>query len=126
MDKATYTIVVGVSGGIAAYKAYHLVRILKESGDEVTVVPTTTALKFVGKATFEALTGNPVFTSVFEAVDEVRHVRIGKEADAVVVAPATADLLARIAHGRGDDMLTATILMATCPVILAPAMHTEM
>ena len=126
MDKATYTIVVGVSGGIAAYKACHLVRLLKESGDEVTVVPTTTALNFVGKATFEALTGNPVFTSVFEAVDEVRHVRIGKEADAVVVAPATADLLARIAHGRGDDMLTATILMATCPVILAPAMHTEM
>lgn len=126
MASSKQTIVVGVSGGIAAYKACQLVRLFKESGDDVTVVPTETALQFVGKATFEALSGNPVSTSVFDAVDEVRHVRIGKEADGIVVAPATADLLARVAHGRSDDLLAATILMATCPVILAPAMHTEM
>lgn len=126
MALSKQTIVVGVSGGIAAYKACQLVRLFKESGDDVTVVPTETALRFVGKATFEALSGNPVSTSVFDAVDEVRHVRIGKEADGIVVAPATADLLARVVHGRSDDLLAATILMATCPVILAPAMHTEM
>lgn len=119
-------IVVGVAGGIAAYKACHLVRDLKEYGDDVRVVPTESALKFVGAATFEALSGNPVSTTVFDAVDEVQHVRVGQEAEAIVVAPATADFMARVAAGRADDLLTATLLVATCPVILVPAMHTEM
>lgn len=119
-------VVVGVAGGIAAYKACYLIRDLKENGAEVQVVPTEAALNFVGKATFEALSGQPVSTSVFEAVDEVRHVAVGQQADAIVIAPATADVIARIAAGRANDLLTATILVATCPVILAPAMHTEM
>lgn len=119
-------IVVGVSGGIAAYKACHLVRDLKEAGDDVRVVPTPGALNFVGAATFEALSGHPVSTTVFDAVDEVQHVRIGQEADAVVIAPATADVIARLVAGRADDLLTATVLVATCPVIVVPAMHTEM
>lgn len=119
-------IVVGVSGGIAAYKACHLVRDLKEAGDDVRVVPTPNALNFVGAATFEALSGHPVSTTVFDAVDEVQHVRIGQEADAVVIAPATADVIARLVAGRADDLLTATVLVATCPVIVVPAMHTEM
>ncbi|MDO5730211.1 bifunctional phosphopantothenoylcysteine decarboxylase/phosphopantothenate--cysteine ligase CoaBC [Corynebacterium sphenisci] len=119
-------VVVGVAGGIAAYKACHLVRFFTERGHRVRVAPTPAALNFVGAATFEALSGNPVSSTVFEAVDEVRHVRIGQEADLVVVAPATADLLARAAAGRADDLLTATLLTATCPVVLAPAMHAEM
>lgn len=119
-------IVVGVGGGIAAYKACTLVRALVTGGDEVVVVPTESALRFVGAPTFEALSGNPVSSSVFDAVDEVRHVRVGHEADLIVVAPATADLIARLASGRADDLLTATVLVATCPVVLAPAMHTEM
>lgn len=119
-------VVVGVSGGIAAYKACHLVRNFKEAGDEVRVIPTQNALNFVGAATFEALSGNPVDTGVFTRVDEVQHVRVGQEADLIVVAPATADFMARAAAGRADDLLTSTILVATCPVVLAPAMHTEM
>jgi phosphopantothenoylcysteine decarboxylase/phosphopantothenate--cysteine ligase len=119
-------IVVGVAGGIAAYKACTVVRQLAEAGHSVRVVPTESALKFVGAATFEALSGNPVHTGVFENVDEVPHVRIGQEADLVVVAPATADLLARAVAGRADDLLTATLLTARCPVLFAPAMHTEM
>ncbi len=119
-------VVVGVAGGIAAYKACHLIRDFKEAGDDVRVVPTANALKFVGAATFEALSGHPVDTGVFERVDEVQHVRIGQEADLIVVAPATADVNARIAGGRADDFLTATVLVATCPVVVAPAMHTEM
>lgn len=119
-------VVVGVAGGIAAYKACHLIRDFKEAGDDVRVVPTANALKFVGAATFEALSGHPVDTGVFERVDEVQHVRIGQEADLIVVAPATADVIARIAAGRADDLLTATVLVATCPVVVAPAMHTEM
>lgn len=119
-------VVVGVAGGIAAYKACHLVRDFKERGDRVRVVPTANALNFVGAATFEALSGQPVETGVFTRVDEVQHVRVGQEADLVVVAPATADLLARVAAGRADDLLTSTILVATCPVVMAPAMHTEM
>lgn len=119
-------VVVGVSGGIAAYKACHLVREFKERGDDVRVIPTENALNFVGAATFEALSGNPVDTGVFSRVDEVQHVRLGQEADLVVVAPTTADFLARVAAGRADDLLTSTILVATCPVVLAPAMHTEM
>ncbi|MUL48052.1 bifunctional phosphopantothenoylcysteine decarboxylase/phosphopantothenate--cysteine ligase CoaBC [Mycobacterium sp. CBMA293] len=119
-------IVVGVAGGIAAYKACTLVRQLSEAGHSVRVVPTESALKFVGAATFEALSGNPVHTGVFEDVSEVPHVRFGQQADLVVVAPATADLMARAVSGRGDDLLTATLLTARCPVLFAPAMHTEM
>lgn len=119
-------VVIGVGGGIAAYKAAHLVRYFTEQGHQVRVIPTRSALNFVGAATFEALSGQPVATEVFDAVDEVQHVRLGQEADLIVVAPATADLMARIAHGRADDLLTASCLVATCPVVLAPAMHTEM
>lgn len=119
-------IVVGVAGGIAAYKACSVVRQLSEAGHDVRVVPTESALRFVGAATFEALSGYPVHTGVFENVPDVPHVRLGQHADLVVVAPATADLLARAAAGRADDLLTATLLTARCPVLFAPAMHTEM
>jgi len=119
-------IIVGVSGGIAAYKAASLVRLFTESGHDVTVVPTEAALKFVGAPTWEALSGRPVRTDVFEDVHEVPHVRLGQHADLVVVAPATANLLAKAAHGLADDLLTNTLLTARCPVVMAPAMHTEM
>jgi phosphopantothenoylcysteine decarboxylase/phosphopantothenate--cysteine ligase len=119
-------IVVGVSGGIAAYKACTVVRQLAEAGHCVQVVPTESALRFVGAATFEALSGQPVHTGVFDDVPHVPHVAIGQQADLVVVAPATADLLARAVAGRADDLLTATLLTARCPVLFAPAMHTEM
>jgi phosphopantothenoylcysteine decarboxylase/phosphopantothenate--cysteine ligase len=119
-------IIVGVAGGIAAYKAATIVRQLTEAGHSVRVVPTESALRFVGAATFEALSGNPVHTGVWDDVHEVPHVRYGQEADLVVVAPATADLLARAVAGRADDLLTATLLTARCPVLFAPAMHTEM
>ncbi len=119
-------IVVGVSGGIAAYKACTVVRQLAEAGHQVRVIPTESALRFVGAATFEALSGQPVHTGVFQDVPEVPHVRLGQLADLVVVAPATADTLARAVAGRADDLLTATLLTARCPVMFAPAMHTEM
>jgi phosphopantothenoylcysteine decarboxylase/phosphopantothenate--cysteine ligase len=119
-------IIVGVAGGIAAYKAATVVRQLTEAGHSVRVVPTDSALRFIGAATFEALSGNPVHTGVWDDVHEVPHVRIGQAADLVVVAPATADLLARAVAGRADDLLTATLLTARCPVLYAPAMHTEM
>ncbi len=122
----TTRIVVGVGGGIAAYKACSIVRRFTETGHQVRVIPTESALQFVGKATFEALSGNPVHTDVFTDVPEVPHVRLGQEADLVVIAPATADLMARAAQGRADDLLTATLLTARCPVLFAPAMHTEM
>jgi phosphopantothenoylcysteine decarboxylase / phosphopantothenate---cysteine ligase len=119
-------VLLGVSGGIAAYKVCELLRLFTESGHDVTVVPTANALRFVGAATWEALSGHPVSDDVFDRVEEVRHVRLGREADLVVVAPATADLLAKAAHGRADDLLTSTLLTARCPMVLAPAMHTEM
>ncbi len=119
-------IVLGVGGGIAAYKACSLLRLLTESGHEVTVVPTQSALHFVGEATWAALSGRPVSTQVWDDVHRVPHVRIGQDADLVVVAPATADLLARAATGMADDLLTNVLLTARCPVVLAPAMHTEM
>lgn len=119
-------IIVGVAGGIAAYKACTVVRQLTEAGHSVRVVPTESALRFVGAATFEALSGQPVHTGVFDDVPQVPHVRIGQQADLVVVAPATADALARAVAGRADDLLTATLLTARCPVLFAPAMHTEM
>ncbi|WP_205877720.1 bifunctional phosphopantothenoylcysteine decarboxylase/phosphopantothenate--cysteine ligase CoaBC [Mycobacterium camsae] len=119
-------VVVGVSGGIAAYKACTVVRQLAEAGHRVRVIPTDSALRFVGAATFEALSGEPIRTGVFQDVPEVPHVRLGQQADLVVVAPATADLLARAVAGRADDLLTGTLLTARCPVMFAPAMHTEM
>src|SRR3954449_5885148 len=119
-------IVLGVGGGVAAYKSALLLRALTEAGHDVRVVPTASALRFVGAATFEALSGNPVSTEVWEDVPEVAHVRIGQTADLVVVNPATADLLSRAAAGRADDLLTATLLTAHCPVVFVPAMHTEM
>ncbi|MFF5172909.1 bifunctional phosphopantothenoylcysteine decarboxylase/phosphopantothenate--cysteine ligase CoaBC [Micromonospora sp. NPDC000089] len=119
-------IVLGVGGGIAAYKACELLRLLTESGHRVRVVPTASALRFVGAPTWAALSGQPVADDVWADVHEVPHVRLGQHADLVVVAPATADLLAKAAHGLADDLLTNTLLTARCPVLLAPAMHTEM
>lgn len=119
-------IIVGMGGGIAAYKAAMLLRLFAKNGDEVIAMPTLNATKFVGVPTLEALSGNPVSTDVFERVPEVNHVRQAEQADAVVIAPATADLLARLAAGRADDLLSATVLTTHAPVILAPAMHTQM
>ena len=119
-------ILLGVSAGIAAYKSVHLLRLLKEAGHSVRVLPTATSLEFVGRATWEALSGEPVTERVFEDVPDVAHVRIGQGADLMIVAPATADLMARAATGRADDLLTATLLTVRCPVLFAPAMHTEM
>lgn len=119
-------IVLGVSGGIAAYKACSLLRLFTEAGHDVTVVPTESALQFVGAPTWEALSGKPVHTGVWDSVHEVPHVRLGQTADLVVVAPATADLLAKAAHGLAGDLLTNVLLTARCPVVMAPAMHTEM
>ncbi|MDO9484596.1 MAG: bifunctional phosphopantothenoylcysteine decarboxylase/phosphopantothenate--cysteine ligase CoaBC, partial [Actinomycetota bacterium] len=112
--------------GIAAYKAAEVLRGLTESGHDVTVVPTQAALKFVGEATWAALSGKPVATDVWTATDQVPHVRLGQTADVVVIAPATADLMARATHGLANDLLTNVLLTARCPVVMAPAMHTEM
>ena len=119
-------VVLGVGGGIAAYKAAELLRLLTESGHRVRVVPTASALRFVGAPTWAALSGQPVADDVWADVHEVPHVRLGQSADLVLVAPATADLVAKAANGLADDLLTNTLLTARCPVLLAPAMHTEM
>jgi phosphopantothenoylcysteine decarboxylase / phosphopantothenate---cysteine ligase len=119
-------VVLGVGGGIAAYKVCELLRRLTESGCEVRVVPTRDALRFVGEPTWAALSGRPATPDMWADVHEVPHVRLGQWADLVFVAPATADLMARAAAGRSDDLLTATLLTARCPVVFAPAMHTEM
>jgi phosphopantothenoylcysteine decarboxylase / phosphopantothenate---cysteine ligase len=119
-------VVLGVGAGIAAYKVCELLRLLTESGYRVRVVPTRDALRFVGEPTWAALSGEPVTTDVWTGVSDVPHVRLGQSADLVLVAPATADLLARAAAGMADDLLTATLLTARCPVLYAPAMHTEM
>jgi phosphopantothenoylcysteine decarboxylase/phosphopantothenate--cysteine ligase len=119
-------VILGVTGGIAAYKACELLRRLAGSGHEVTVVPTVAALEFVGSATWGALSGRPVHTSVFDDAHLVPHVQLGRQTDLVLVAPTTADLLARAATGRADDLLTNVLLTARGPVVYAPAMHTEM
>ena len=119
-------IVLGVSAGIAAYKSVLLLRLLREAGHHVDVIPTANVARFVGNATFEALSGNPVTSEVFDAVDTVNHVRLGQQADLVLVVPATADLLAKAASGLADDLLTGTLLATRAPVVMAPAMHTEM
>jgi phosphopantothenoylcysteine decarboxylase/phosphopantothenate--cysteine ligase len=119
-------VVLGVSGGIAAYKAADLLRKLTESGHDVTVVPTAAALQFVGAPTWAALSHHSVHTDVWTDAADVPHVRLGRQAELVVIAPATADVLAKAAHGLADDLLTNTLLTARCPVLFAPAMHTEM
>ncbi|MCT1366771.1 bifunctional phosphopantothenoylcysteine decarboxylase/phosphopantothenate--cysteine ligase CoaBC [uncultured Kocuria sp.] len=119
-------IILGIGGGIAAYKAAMLLRLFSEQGHDVVAMPTLSSLNFVGAATWEALSGNPVRTSVFEDVDSVNHVRQAETAELIVVAPATADLMSKVVTGRADDLLTATILTATCPIVFAPAMHTQM
>ena len=119
-------IILGVGAGIAAYKSCELLRLLTESGHRVRVVPTPDSLRFVGEATWAALSGEPAATSTWTDVHDVPHVRLGQSADLVLVAPATADLLARAAAGMSDDLLTAVLLTARCPVVFAPAMHTEM
>jgi phosphopantothenoylcysteine decarboxylase/phosphopantothenate--cysteine ligase len=120
------TIVVGITGGIAAYKAVQVIREFVRAGHDVHVVPTEGALRFVGLPTLEALSRNPVTTSVFEDVAEVRHVSLGRRADLVVVAPATADSLARMAAGLAGDLLGTTLLATEAPVVVAPAMHPQM
>ena len=119
-------IVVGVTGGIAAYKTVHLVRLLVLEGHDVHVIPTEDALHFVGLTTWEAISRHPVTTSVHEDVSEVRHVALGRKADLVIVAPATANTLAKMAAGLADDLLGTTLLATSAPVVVAPAMHTEM
>ncbi|GAA2407109.1 bifunctional phosphopantothenoylcysteine decarboxylase/phosphopantothenate--cysteine ligase CoaBC [Actinomadura vinacea] len=126
MSSSQPRVVLGVGAGIAAYKVCELLRRLTESGHDVRVVPTADALRFVGEPTWAALSGHPVSPEVWTGVSEVPHVRLGQGADLVFVAPATADLLARAAHGLADDLLTNTLLTARCPVVFAPAMHTEM
>jgi phosphopantothenoylcysteine decarboxylase/phosphopantothenate--cysteine ligase len=119
-------VILGVSGGIAAYKVVSVLRSLSEDGHDVHVVATAAALRFVGEPTWAALSGNPVSTAIWEDTHEVPHVRLGQTADLLVVAPATADLMARAAHGLADDMLTSVLLTVRCPVLMIPAMHTEM
>lgn len=119
-------VVLGVAGGIAAYKSVEVLRRLREAGIAVTVVPTNAALRFIGEPTWAALSGEPVVSTVWADTHEVRHVRLGQEADLVFVAPATADLMARAVHGIADDLLTNVLLTARCPIVMAPAMHTEM
>ncbi|KSU67954.1 bifunctional phosphopantothenoylcysteine decarboxylase/phosphopantothenate--cysteine ligase CoaBC [Arthrobacter sp. NIO-1057] len=119
-------IVLGVSAGIAAYKSVLLLRLLREAGHHVDVIPTSNVENFVGNATWEALSGNPVTSSVFDAVENVNHVRLGQQADLVLVVPATADILAKATAGIADDLLTGTLLATRAPVVMAPAMHTEM
>jgi phosphopantothenoylcysteine decarboxylase / phosphopantothenate---cysteine ligase len=121
-----HRVVLGVCGGIAAYKACELLRLFTESGHDVTVVPTAAALNFVGAATWAALSGKPVRADVWHGAHEVPHVRLGQQADLVVIAPATADLIARAATGMADDLLTNVLLTARCPIVFVPAMHTEM
>jgi len=123
------SVVVGVTGGIAAYKSAPLIRLFSEAGHKVQVVATNNAFKFIGKTTLEALSGNPISIvdpDLFTDVDQVKHIALAKSADLLVVAPATASFLAKMTSGIADDLLTTTVLAATCPVIVAPAMHTEM
>ena len=119
-------VVLGVGGGIAAYKSCDLLRRLKDHGYAVAVVPTPSSLNFVGSATWEALSGRKVTSEVFESVEEVRHVSLAKKANFIIIAPATADLIARISAGRADDLLTNVVLASNSPILIVPAMHPEM
>jgi len=124
--KTARTVVVGITGGIAAYKAVNIVRAFVLNGDSVHVVATPAALRFIGKPTLEAISRHPVYSELYEGVAEVRHVAIGQSADLIVVAPATANTIAKLAAGLADDLLGNTILASTAPIVIAPAMHTEM
>jgi phosphopantothenoylcysteine decarboxylase/phosphopantothenate--cysteine ligase len=126
MKQFEHQLILGIGGGIAAYKSCDLLRRLLDKGYQVTVVPTPSSLNFVGAATWEALSGRKVTTEVFESVSEVRHISLAKLAQSLVIAPATADLIARIAQGRADDLLTNVVLAANCPVLVVPAMHPNM
>lgn len=126
MSGASHEVVLGVSAGIAAYKSCELLRRLQDRGYSVTVVPTPSSLNFVGAATWAALSGRPVFTQVWENVHEVSHISIAQTADFFLIAPATADLIARIAGGRADDLLTSLVLAAQTPILIVPAMHPSM
>jgi phosphopantothenoylcysteine decarboxylase/phosphopantothenate--cysteine ligase len=126
MPNRIRSVILGVGGGIAAYKSCDLLRRLQERNYEVTVVPTPSALNFVGRATWEALSGKKVTTQVWESVEEVRHVSLAAENDLILISPATADLIARIAHGRADDLLTNLVLASSAIKILVPAMHPNM
>lgn len=119
-------VLLGITGGIAAYKAASLIRLFTENGHSVSVVPTENALRFIGKPTLEALSGQPVDVDMYANVADVKHVALGANADLIVVAPATAAFLARLAHGLADDLLLNAILASTARVVVAPAMHTEM
>lgn len=119
-------VVVGISGGIAAYKAALAIRELVKAGHDVHVVPTASALRFIGRPTLEALSRNPVTDEVFDDVASVRHVALGQQADLIVVLPATANTIAKLAHGLADDLLGTTVLASRAPLVIAPAMHTEM
>jgi len=119
-------LILGVSAGIAAYKSCELLRRLQDHGFLVTVIPTESSLNFVGKATWEALSGRPVSTSVWENIDSVSHVALGDKADFLLIAPATADVIARLAQGRADDLLSTTVLATTAPILIVPAMHPKM
>jgi len=126
MNSRGREIVLGVTGGISAYKSCDLLRRLQDHGFLVTVIPTRASLNFVGVATWEALSGREIATDLWNNVHQVPHVSIAKKADAIIIAPATADILAKMAHGIADDLLTNTLLASTAPVIVVPAMHTEM
>jgi phosphopantothenoylcysteine decarboxylase / phosphopantothenate---cysteine ligase len=126
MKQLEHQLVLGIGGGIAAYKSCDLLRRLMDRGYGVTVVPTPSSLNFVGVATWEALSGRKVTSEVFESVSEVRHISLAKEAQSIIIAPATADLIARMAQGRADDLLTNVILAANCPLLVVPAMHPNM
>lgn len=119
-------VLVGITGGVAAYKAAEIIRELTESGHEVRAVPTANALRFIGAATLEALTHNSVHSELYEEIESVRHIELAKWAELILVAPATASFLARTASGVADDLLGNIILAATAPLVIAPAMHTEM
>jgi len=119
-------VILGVGGGIAAYKSCDLLRRLKDHGYVVTVVPPPSSLNFVGAATWEALSGRKVTSEVFESVEEVRHVSLAKKAHFIIIAPATADLIARMSAGRADDLLTNVVLASNSPILIVPAMHPEM
>ena len=125
-SQSSLRVVLGVTGGIAAYKAVQVARLLVTQGHEVTVIPTHSALQFVGKPTWEAISRRSVPVEVFDGVPDVTHVALGQQADLVIVAPATANFLAHYAHGQAGDLLGTTLLATAAPVVVAPAMHTEM
>lgn len=126
MSATNREVILGIGGGIAAYKSADLLRRLQDNGFAVTVVPTPNSLNFVGVATWQALSGRPVTTQVWEDVDQVRHISLAKLADFFIIAPATADLIARLAMGRADDLLTNLVLASTVPKLVVPAMHPSM